>query len=408
MAQVKNAPASRRKVPTRAALACLLAVAIGALLAFGLVGCGPKKVEVPDLVYYTSADAEQALTDAGLKLGSVTEQEDPEIKLGDLVIGQSVAPGTEVDEGSAIDIVVTKGPKVGDSVKVPDLTGMTVEEAEKALSDVLLIPMPGKSQYSDTIEPGRVCAQSAAPGTELKVIDTVTYNVSLGKEKVAVPDVTGKTLDEARGILAQAGLGCDTTTSYSDTVAKDSVISQSVKKDEQVDKGTVIVLEVSLGNKPAELVTVPSIISYNLVAAKATLESAGLNYTYTGDENGTVVAMNPAPGAQVNPGSTVAFELKAAEPSPSEPSDGGNADSGSGSGTISDEDARTLNMIDVDQMVWEYGLGELIDSSITQLYDGKWYWEVITKGSDDNDYRHYIGTDEKVYELDENGKLKKI
>lgn len=414
MAHAMNKSASLKKAPMRAIIACLAAAALGVLLVLGLAGCGPKQVEVPDLIYFQTADAEKALADAGLKLGSVTEKQDADIPLGDIVIEQSVKPGDKVDEGSVVDVVVTKGPKMGDPVKVPDLTGMTPEDAEKALADVLLIPIPGDPIYSDSVEPGKVCAQSTAAGTELTLLDSVTYNVSRGKEKVAVPDVAGKAIGEARDVLTKAGLGCDTTSSYSDAVPKDTVIGQSVKKDEQVDKGTVVVLEVSLGQKPVELVMVPNIISYNLEAAKRTLDSAGLKYTYTGDENGTVVSLNPTPGAKVNQGATVTFELRA--PAPAEPSnpsahDGGNEGGEEQSATISDEDARTLNMIDLEQVVWEYGLGELVSSfepDITQLKNGKWYMEFEVRGADGDMKRIYAGTDDKVYEINDDGDVKRI
>lgn len=390
----------------------LFAAAFGMLLLASLSSCGPKQVEVPDLAYQSSAEAEKALTSAGLKLGTVTEKEDAEVKLGDLVIEQSAEAGSKINEGTAVDIVVTKGPKMGDPVTVPDLTGKTVEEAEAALAELLLIPIPGEPQNSDTVESGKICAQSIKPGSEAKVLDDVTYSVSIGKEKVAVPDVVGKTLADARAELEKVGLGVDTTTAYDDKVAKDSVISQSVKKDEQVDKGSVVTLTISLGVKPPDQVTVPSIISFNLTAAKSTLDSAGLKYTYTGDESGAVAKQDPAPGTKVDQGTTVTFELKQAKKTSSGKSSSKNSKSkakkSSGSNTISDSDARTLNMLDLDEIVWQYGLGELANSSIVQLDNGKWYVEIETKGVDGDLFYFYIGTDDEVYIIGENGKLEKI
>jgi beta-lactam-binding protein with PASTA domain len=172
--------------------------------------------------------------------------------------------GTTVDKNSAVNVVVSKGPKPSDSVDVPDVTGLTAEEAENKLIDALFVPQPGPQVNSDTVEAGKVCSQSAEPGTKAQVLSVITYSVSLGKEQVTVPDVAGKSVNEARDILAKAGLGSDTTNSYSDTVKKDVVISQSVAKDTQVPVNTEIVLEVSLG--PAAPVTTRKTITVDLSA----------------------------------------------------------------------------------------------------------------------------------------------
>lgn len=377
----------QRKKSFTPLLAGLLVAAFGAILLIGLASCGPKQVEVPNLQFMQSAEAEKALTGVGLKLGKVTEKTDPEVPVGDLVLEQSAKAGDKINEGTAVDIVVSTGPKLTDPVKVPDITGMTTEDAENALTKALLVPVPGAPMNSDSVEAGKVCYQSVKAGSEAKAFDKVTYSISIGKEKVAVPDVSGMAIADARDALSKAGLGCDTTSSYSNTIAKDVVISQSVKKDEQVDKGTVVTLDVSLGEKPADQVSVPDLITFNLSAAIATLDSAGLKYSYSGDENGTVISQDPIPGTKVDQGTTVAFELKSAYPP--------------------DDVRKKLESLDTEKLVWEYGLGEYVSSTIVELYDGNWYLEVSTKGSGGEKGTFYFDTEGTGYKLD-NGKLKKL
>ena len=303
-----------KKKPVVPIVIGVLVVAAIAVVAFVLLN--KPKVKIPEILYFERAEAEKELSKAGLKLGSVTEKESEGVPLGDVVLECSPAVGTTVDKDSAVNVVVSKGPKPSDSVEVPDLTGLTAEEAENKLIDALFVPQPGPQVNSDTVEAGKVCSQSAAPGTKAQVLSVITYSVSLGKEQVTVPDVTGKSINEARDILAKAGLGSDTTSSYSDTVKKDAVISQSVAKDTKVNKGTVVTVEVSLGKKPVAQVLVPNILTYSRDEAKKTLESAGLKYSYSGDEDGTVVAVKPAPNTKVDQGSTVTFELKRPEAAP--------------------------------------------------------------------------------------------
>lgn len=304
-------PTKSGKGPLIPILIGVVVVALGVLGYLFATGFFTPKVEVPELWLLSREDAEQAITAAGLKLGTVSEKEDPDgLKIGGFIIEQDPAAQTTVPQGTAVNIVLSIGMSLDDPVTVPDLTGLTPEEAELQILDAMLVPQRGEGVYNDQVEPGKVCAQSTVGGTQLSTFETVTYQVSLGKEKVAVPDVVGKNVKEARDILTQAGLSVDTTQVYNDNVAAENVVSQSVAKDEQVDKGSTVTIEVSLGKKPAAKVSVPNVLTYDLDSAKRTLESAGLAYRVVGDDSGTIVAIRPAQGSQVDQGSTVEIEVK--------------------------------------------------------------------------------------------------
>ena len=302
-----------KKKPIVPILAALLVVAIGVAIFFAVGGGRPKEtVKVPDVSFYDRKDIEGQLQNVGLKLGKITEEDTMEMPEG-FVVRQDPVAGKEVEKGTEVDVVFSKGLT---KVAMPDLRGMTVEQAEKTLTDLWLIPTPGEAQYSTDYEPGKVCAQSVPIGTEVDVLSTVIYATSLGVENVAVPDVVNKSIDDARDALSKAGLGCDTTQSYHDSVPENVVISQSVEKDAQVAKGTVVTLNISRGKQPAEKVAVPNIISYALNDAIRTLESAGLKCEYTGDASGNVVDANPKVGVQVDKGTTVKVTLRASTPVP--------------------------------------------------------------------------------------------
>ena len=313
------------------------AVAAALVVAPCLYGCGGQgegakptsdaasekvasKVEVPIVTYWYQEQAEEILADAGLTLGKVSKRETQESYEG-LVLEQSPAEGESVDEGTAVDVVVATGLPIPTEVEVADLTGMTPEEAELELIMSWVMPLPGEPVYSDDVEPGKVCAQSSAPGTRLPVTEddfkngawpVVSYSVSLGKESVTVPDVVGKSSQDARQALEDAGLAFDTTTSYRDDVAQDVVASQSVAKGTSVPKGSVVTIDVSQGKRPAPKVRVfvPDVRTYSLDEARRSLESCGLSYEYSGDESGRVVSVTPNPGTEVDQGSKVTFTLQ--------------------------------------------------------------------------------------------------
>ena len=299
-------------------IAVLAAVVALCSMSFVLAGCScssqqtSTKVAVPDVVFMEGADAQQTLVNAGLTIGDEKFALSDSVATGD-VISQEPAAATEVEKGTSVALVISCGKLNAKTVSVPDLTGKTQDEAEKSLQAVNLVPVPGNPVYSETVEPGKVCQQSAKAGSQAKEGDQITFNVSLGKKMVDVPDETGKKFDDAKADLDKVNLGVDKATAYDDKVPADVVISQSIPAKTTVAEGTKVTLTVSLGAKPAEKVKVPNIMTYSLEDAENALKSAGLNYTYSGDPDGTVDAQDPVAGTEVDPGSTVKFTLQQAQ-----------------------------------------------------------------------------------------------
>ncbi len=146
-----------------------------------VVSTGPetKMVAVPKLVGREAADAEAALTSAGL-VGSVTEQYSDEP--AGQVISQSPLEGEQVEEGSTVSYVVSLGPETK-TVTVPNLTtGMTREEAEQALTAAGLEVGKVTEANSSSITPGYVMNQTISPGTEVAEGTAVGFTVSIGPE----------------------------------------------------------------------------------------------------------------------------------------------------------------------------------------------------------------------------------
>ena len=146
-----------------------------------VVSTGPetKMVAVPKLVGREAADAEAALTSAGL-VGSVTEQYSDEP--AGRVISQSPLEGEQVEEGSTVSYVVSLGPETK-TVTVPNLTtGMTREEAEQALTAAGLEVGTVTEANSSSITPGYVMNQTISPGTEVAEGTAVGFTVSIGPE----------------------------------------------------------------------------------------------------------------------------------------------------------------------------------------------------------------------------------
>ena len=91
------------------------------------VSTGTAKAKVPSVVGETKDDAQQALTQVGLKVGDVTTAHSTDVP-ADAVISASQKAGDEVDAGTAVDLVVSDG-----EVLLPDLTGQSITDAEATL-----------------------------------------------------------------------------------------------------------------------------------------------------------------------------------------------------------------------------------------------------------------------------------
>ena len=149
-------------------------------------GEAAEKVQVPNVVDKSEAEAEKLLQDAGLKVTKGEPQNSDTIAAGN-VISSDPAANTEVDEGTSVTIVISLGKE---DVKVPDLRNHSAADAESALAAVGLVG--GASQdYSDTVPAGNVISQSPDPGSSVEAGSTVNYVVSLGPktQTVEVPDV---------------------------------------------------------------------------------------------------------------------------------------------------------------------------------------------------------------------------
>jgi serine/threonine-protein kinase len=159
---------------------------------------GHAPVEVPDLVGKTVGRARTLLRGADLRLGQVTRQFSDELPEG-LVVVQ--AARGQAPYGSAIDVVVSKGPF---PVAVPRVTRMTEDEARAALAEAGF-EVTATEEYSDQVPAGAVISQDPPKGTELQPGNTVAIVVSLGPPVFTMPDVVGMSREEAVATLERLG-----------------------------------------------------------------------------------------------------------------------------------------------------------------------------------------------------------
>ena len=142
-----------------------------------VVSLGPAPtdtVTVPDVTGAERGAAESALVAAGLVLGTVTETYSDTVPAG-RVISQSPVAGLEVPNGTTVTLVISLGPKS----TVPDVTGMSQEEAQDAVSAAGLVIVIAEEE-SDTVPAGTVIRQEPPAGSAVAPGSAVTVYVSSG------------------------------------------------------------------------------------------------------------------------------------------------------------------------------------------------------------------------------------
>ena len=167
-----------------------------------VVGAKPPQVTVPDLTGMTVADAKAALKGEDLRLGQVKEKQVDNSEFYGKVLedGQKPAASAKARAGNTVNITIGKAPP---KVPVTDYTGQTYEVAREGLS---VAGFNVQRQLKDSGEPkGTVLSQSPSSGKYPKGT-TVTLVVSNGSETTfAIPDLTGKTPEQARQALQEQG-----------------------------------------------------------------------------------------------------------------------------------------------------------------------------------------------------------
>lgn len=230
-------------------LLATLAIAAMGLVAVKLLG-GNTSVQAPTLVGLSVSEATQTLTDAKLKLGTKTPQTDPSAAPG-TVLSQKPEAGTTINQGSAIDIVVSAGQA---KATVPDLgSAKSQDEANKILGDAGLklgtITQKDSATNVDVPAAGTVLSQSPAPAATVNAGTAVDVTISSGK--VTVPYVVGESKTQANNDLVNAGFNVQIIYEKGPSKPDGLVLAQTPGKGQSAAPGGTVTLTVAkLVNPP--------------------------------------------------------------------------------------------------------------------------------------------------------------
>jgi eukaryotic-like serine/threonine-protein kinase len=200
------------------------------------------------------------------------------------------------------------------SVEVPDVRGMTFDDAAVALEQKGLKIIEGDLVYSSKYELGQVVSTDPAPRSMAKANSSVTVNICKGAEAGTVPDLTNKTLDEAKKLIDRYGFKLGNVDTKVSSEPKNTVIEQDPKGGAETTPGDYINIVVSDGTGKVE-VEVPYLIGKDLDAAKKLITDAGFvvgDITYGASseyDSGQIIMQQYEAGAMLAKGSTINIKV---------------------------------------------------------------------------------------------------
>lgn len=209
-----------------------------------------KEIEVPQFIGDTYEEAVSKAEEAGLKIERGDDVYSNDQEEG-YVTAQNPEAGTMVVEGKTIVINVSKGKREG---VIPTLLGKTQDQAKTELEELGFV-LGTVTQVTSPEDAGKIVKQSIEPGTKADQGAVVNIEVSDGKgvEQAIVPNLIGRTPDEAKSILSALKLEVgDVTYEERADVPENTIFWQSIARDSEVNIYTAISYKVSKGTPPPE------------------------------------------------------------------------------------------------------------------------------------------------------------
>ncbi len=300
IAPVERHRATGRRPVVPIVVGALVALVLVLATAFLFARPGSADIAAPAFVGMDEAAAKTKAGDAGVLIEvEERESDDP----AGVVLSQSPAAGDWMTDGGTVTVVVSRGPP---PVPIPDVAGRPEAEANLILVDtgfaVEVVPT-----HDENVPAGVALGTDPAAGGQLSPDSTIKLLVSDGPAPVSVPDVAGRSYDEAVAVLGESRFSATRVEEFSETVEAGQVIRTEPAAGQQAPRDSDVTVVVSKG---PELVAVPMLRGQTVEQASAALRALGLVPDVEDYEpGGRVRAQDPDAGTQVRKGEKVTLFL---------------------------------------------------------------------------------------------------
>ncbi|WP_129976221.1 Stk1 family PASTA domain-containing Ser/Thr kinase [Rhodococcus sp. Q1] len=291
--------AADRRRQRRSAAAWIAAIIVLALfmgIAGWWLGAG-RLTDVPTVQGLDRAAAVSAIETAGLA-GEIRGEYSDDVPV-DTVLGTDPTAGSRVPDGDTIALLVSLGRPTVPSIPGAGERSVVEDELRRRTFE----PVEGGTAFSTTVPEGGVAALDPAPGSVLPVGSEVKLVMSKGSPPVTLPDLSGRTVDEARRILDDAGLTVGEIREVFDADVDGGLVAGTDPAEgDEVNAGGTVTLLVS------DAVKVPSLLGRSVGSAREELTRLGfeVEVRQLGDsDRSVVIGQNPGAGRRAEQGSTI-------------------------------------------------------------------------------------------------------
>lgn len=220
---------------------------------------------IPNVEGLPQQEALTELQAAGFVV-SIVEEASADVAEG-LVIRANPSVGSEIRQGATVTITVSTGREM---INIPDVSGMTLEDAARTLEEVgLVLNQNVREENSDDVAAGLVIDQNPEAGQEVVVGSSVSLTMSSGTESIRVPNLTGMNWSQAEQNLIS--MGFNPTASYLDSSEPEGEVLSVSSQGTELPKGSSITVEVSNGM----LIQAPDLARMSTEQAISALRAAG-------------------------------------------------------------------------------------------------------------------------------------
>ncbi|OGF13586.1 MAG: hypothetical protein A2W00_07775 [Candidatus Eisenbacteria bacterium RBG_16_71_46] len=196
------------------------------------------------------------------------------------------------------------------TVRVPDLSNLTLERAEKALTPLGLQLSRAGERFDPSVPRGFILSQDPPPDTPVRGRKRVTVMVSLGEEFSSVPALFGESQRGAEQLLESAGLKIGgVTRAPSDQVGEGLVVASDPPGESVMPRGSEVSLLISTGTGQAYYL-MPDLVGREIGGVRRQLESFGFQVILppSAPAIGAIAHQDPAPGTRITRDATILLQ----------------------------------------------------------------------------------------------------
>lgn len=241
------------------------------------VATGLGEVVVPGVLNQSREQAQATLQNSRLSVLAIVKI--TTAHENGTVFEQEPSAGRRVAVGTPVRLSIASVPRM---VEVPDLLGRPLGEA-RALLYQLDLSMGASPELVEDHPPGAVFDQNPPPGTSVPITTPVYLKVAIAADLVEVPDLSGRSFEEAWKIFQDARLAMAAAPEIAAQHSPGSIIGQSVTPGDKVPAGTPVTVKIATASQTA---TVSHFAGQSFEEAQAALQAAGLPAAVTTEITG--------------------------------------------------------------------------------------------------------------------------